>query len=155
KVNFDAGYVLVMGKGSKERLVPMHDHARDYLRQYLDFVRPNLLKRRPSRFLFVTNRGAPMTRQGFWKLLRRRVRRAGITKNISPHTLRQSFATHLLERGADLRAVQAMLGHATIATTQIYTHVEREHLKQVHTRFFPRKSRRTGGGKRLPVQGRR
>jgi integrase/recombinase XerD len=150
-INLAVGYVLVTGKGSKERVVPMHDQARDAVRYYLDEVRPRLLKQRTSRFLFVTTRGTPMTRQAFWKLLRRRVRRAGITKSISPHMLRHSFATHLLEGGADLRSVQAMLGHATIATTQIYTHVERERLKQVHDRFFPRKQRRARMGKRFDV----
>jgi integrase/recombinase XerD len=147
KINLDVGYVLVTGKGSKERFVPMNDQARSAVRHYLDEVRPRLLKQRLSRFLFVTSRGTPMTRQAFWKLLRRRVRRAGITKSISPHMLRHSFATHLLEGGADLRSVQAMLGHATIATTQIYTHVERERLKQVHDRFFPRKRCRAGVNK--------
>jgi integrase/recombinase XerD len=152
KINLDVGYLLVTGKGSKERVVPMNDQARNAVRHYLEEVRPRLLKQRTSRFLFVTRRGAPMTRQAFWKLLRRRVRRAGITKSISPHMLRHSFATHLLEGGADLRSVQAMLGHATIATTQVYTHVERERLKQVHDRFFPRKRRRAGISTRSHVE---
>ena len=155
KLNLDVGYLLVTGKGSKERVVPMNDQARDAVRHYLDEVRPRLLKQRTSRFLFVTTRGVPMTRQGFWKLLRRRARRAGITKSISPHMLRHSFATHLLEGGADLRSVQAMLGHATIATTQIYTHVERERLKQVHDRFFPRKRRHGVTGNSSEVGSRR
>ena len=154
-LNLDVGYLLVTGKGSKERVVPMNDQARDALCHYLDEVRPRLLKQRTSRFLFVTTRGVPMTRQGFWKLLRRRARRAGITKSISPHMLRHSFATHLLEGGADLRSVQVMLGHSTIATTQIYTHVERERLKQVHDRFFPRKRRRGVTGKSSVVGSRR
>lgn len=154
KINLDVGYVLVTGKGSKERFVPMNDQARSAVQQYLEEVRPRLLKQRVSRYLFVTSRGTAMTRQAFWKLLRRRVRRAGITRSISPHMLRHSFATHLLEGGADLRSVQAMLGHATIATTQIYTHVERERLKQVHDRFFPRKRRRTGVNKRSDVGSR-
>jgi integrase/recombinase XerD len=152
KINLDVGYVLVTGKGSKERVVPMNDEARRAVQQYLDEVRPRLLKQRVSRFLFVTSRGTAMTRQAFWKLLHRRVRRAGITKSISPHMLRHTFATHLLEGGADLRSVQAMLGHATIATTQIYTHVERERLKQVHDRFFPRKRRRARVNKRSDVE---
>ena len=147
KINLEVGYLFVTGKGSKERVVPMNDQAREAVRYYLHEVRPRLLKQRTSRFLFVTTRGTSMTRQAFWKLLRRRVRRAGITKVISPHMLRHSFATHLLEGGADLRSVQAMLGHATIATTQIYTHVERERLKHVHDRFFPRKHRRGRVGK--------
>jgi len=140
QVNLDVGYLRVTGKGSKQRLVPMGELARQLLRQYLESVRPLLLKQRASRYLFVSRRGKPITRQAFWKILRRRARRAGITRNLSPHMLRHSFATHLLEGGADLRSVQALLGHANIATTQIYTHVERERLKEIHTKFFPRRS---------------
>jgi integrase/recombinase XerD len=138
QVNLDVGYLRVTGKGSKQRLVPMGEVARSLLQAYMDEVRPQLLKRRLSRFVFVTRRGGPMTRQAFWKSLRQRAQRAGITKPISPHVLRHSFATHLLEGGADLRSVQTMLGHADIATTQIYTHVERKRLKEVHARFHPR-----------------
>lgn len=140
-LNGDVGYLKVTGKGDKQRMVPMGEVARRVLTQYLEEARPLLLKRRTSRFIFVTRRGGGLTRQAFWKLLRRRAGRAGITRAISPHVLRHSFATHLLEGGADLRSVQAMLGHSTIATTQIYTHVERTRLKQVHDRYFPRTRR--------------
>jgi len=116
----------------------MGEIATARLRDYLMRTRPLLLKRRSSRYMFVTRRGTPMTRQGFWKLLRARAARVGLAPLPSPHMLRHSFATHLLERGADLRSVQAMLGHTDIATTQIYTHVERARLKKVHTACFPR-----------------
>jgi len=144
QVNFEVGYLQVTGKGSKQRLVPMGEQARRLLQQYVEQVRLSLLKQRLSRFVFITRRGGPLTRQGFWKALRRRAQRAGIAKKISPHVLRHSFATHLLEGGADLRSVQTMLGHANIATTQIYTHVERERLKEIHTTYFPRQGRRKG-----------
>jgi integrase/recombinase XerD len=140
-VNLGVGYVLATGKGAKQRVVPIGDMARMKLVEYLDLARPALMRSRRCPNLFVTRRGQKMTRQGFWKLLRMRARLAGITQSISPHMLRHSFATHLLDRGADLRAVQAMLGHASISTTEIYTHVERERLKRVHTALFPRKRR--------------
>ena len=142
QVDLNASCLRVMGKGAKERVVPMGQQARDLLSDYLVQVRPVLLKGRPSRALFVSRRAQALTRQACWKLLRLRAQRAGITKAISPHMLRHSFATHLLEGGADLRAVQTMLGHADIATTQIYTHVERSRLKQVHRRYFPRQTSR-------------
>jgi integrase/recombinase XerD len=138
-VNLEVGYLRVTGKGAKQRLVPMGERARNLLRQYVEEARPGLLRTRTSRYMFVSRRGGPLTRQAFWKLLRYRARRAGITQIISPHMLRHSFATHLLEGGADLRSVQVMLGHANIATTQIYTHIERGRLKRVHDRYFPRK----------------
>ena len=141
-MNLEVGYLRVTGKGSKQRVVPMGEPARRLLHQYVERVRPQLLKRRLSRFLFVSRRGKLLTRQAFWKALRLRGQRAGLTKPISPHMLRHSFATHLLGGGADLRSVQTMRGHADIATTQIYTHVERERLKEVHTTFFPRQARR-------------
>ncbi len=124
-VNLDVGYLRVTGKGAKQRLVPVGERARQLLQQYVEEARPRLLKKRVSRYVFVSRRGGPLTRQAFWKLLRRRAQRAGIRQVISPHMLRHSFATHLLEGGADLRSVQVMLGHANIATTQIYTHIER------------------------------
>jgi integrase/recombinase XerD len=138
QVDLNASCVRVMGKGAKERVVPMGQQARDLLADYVAHVRPVLLKGRPSRALFVSRRARALTRQACWKLLRQRAQRAGIAKPISPHMLRHSFATHLLEGGADLRVVQTMLGHADIATTQIYTHVERSRLKQVHRQYFPR-----------------
>ena len=145
RLNLDVGYVLVSGKGNKQRVVPMGDPARRKLERYLEEARLPLLMGRTSPSVFVTRRGGKFTRQGFWKLLRARARQAGITKPISPHMLRHSFATHLLDHGADLRSVQAMLGHADISTTQIYTHVERARLKQVHRDLFPRKARRAAG----------
>lgn len=148
QVNLAAGYVLTMGKGSRQRFVPMGDVARQKLQHYLAAARPSFLRRNASPYLFVTRRGGAMTRQGFWKILRGRARMAGITGALSPHVLRHSFATHLLERGADLRSVQAMLGHASISTTQIYTHVERGRLKRVHSELFPRKGRRASGARR-------
>lgn len=141
QVNLDVGYLRVTGKGAKQRLVPMGEGARQLLQQYMEEARPRFLKQRASRYVFVSRRGGPLTRQAFWKLLRRRAQRAGITQVISPHMLRHSFATHLLEGGADLRSVQIMLGHANIATTQIYTHVERKRLKRVHDTYFPRVGR--------------
>jgi integrase/recombinase XerD len=139
EVRFDAGYVLVTGKGKKQRVVPIGERALQALRGYADGARAELVRtaHAPSA-LFLTSRGRPMTRQGFWKLLRRHARAAGITKPFSPHTLRHSFATHLVERGADLRAVQAMLGHADISTTQVYTHLSRAHLRRLYERFHPR-----------------
>lgn len=137
-VNLDAAFVRVFGKGSRERVVPMGSFAREKIEFYLKYGRPYLLKGRSSDFLFVAREDKPMTRQGFWKLLNRYASKAGIVKNISPHTLRHSFATHLLEGGADLRVVQVMLGHSDISTTQIYTHITRDHLKNIHGKFHPR-----------------
>jgi integrase/recombinase XerD len=141
QVDFAVGYVRAQGKGAKQRVVPMGEPARRKLTTYLELARPILLKQRHATGLFVSRLGRKLTRQGFWKILRARAVRAGILRPISPHMLRHSFATHLLAHGADLRSVQLMLGHARISTTQIYTHVERERLKQLHTRYFPRKSR--------------
>lgn len=137
-VNLTAGYVRVLGKGSKERLVPYGDAARERLDHYLTRSRPLLLKGRTSPFLFVTNRGTAMTRLRFWQIIQEVCLRQGITKEISPHSLRHSFATHLVENGADLRSVQMMLGHADISTTQIYTHVDGSRLKAAHKKFHPR-----------------
>ena len=134
----DMGVVRVMGKGSKERLVPVGEEALAWLRRYLAEGRTQILAGKQSDSLFVTARGASMTRQAFWHLIRRHAARAGIRKGISPHTLRHAFATHLLNHGADLRVVQMLLGHADISTTQIYTHVARERLKQLHAKHHPR-----------------
>jgi integrase/recombinase XerD len=138
QIDVNLGCVRVVGKGAKERVVPIGQTASKMLVDYLERVRPTLLKGRSTRVLFISRRGRGLTRQAFWKLLVQRARRAGISKPISPHMLRHSFATHLLEGGADLRVVQSMLGHADIATTQIYTHVEGSRLKHIHRRYFPR-----------------
>jgi integrase/recombinase XerD len=130
--------VRVFGKGSKERLVPIGRSAIGAIATYLREQRPKLEKGSGKGVLFLNARGEPLSRMGAWKILRRYVERAGITKAVSPHTLRHSFATHLLEGGADLRAVQEMLGHADISTTQIYTHVDRDYLRKVHKQFHPR-----------------
>ena len=134
----DQQLVRVFGKGSKERLVPIGRSAVGALAIYVRELRPRLEQGEGKGVLFLNARGLPLTRMGAWKILRRYVDRAGITKHVSPHTLRHSFATHLLEGGADLRAVQEMLGHVDISTTQIYTHVDREYLRKVHRQFHPR-----------------
>ncbi|MEM8606509.1 MAG: site-specific tyrosine recombinase XerD [Myxococcota bacterium] len=136
-VNLREGFVSALGKGNKRRIVPVGDHARDALATYLADVRPRWAKP-SSRACFVTARGKSMTRQSFWALVRKYARAAGIDKGISPHKLRHSFATHLLAGGADLRAVQTMLGHADISTTQIYTHVSGDQLRKMHERYHPR-----------------
>jgi integrase/recombinase XerD len=138
QVSQDMGVVRVVGKGSKERLVPLGEEALVWIRRYVREARPRLLRGRSSDDLFVTARGAAMTRQMFWTLLRRHCTRAGLRKSVSPHTLRHAFATHLLNHGADLRVVQLLLGHSDISTTQIYTHVARERLKQLHAKHHPR-----------------
>jgi integrase/recombinase XerD len=137
-VNFDAGYLMAFGKGRKERLVPVGESALAALRAYLETARGVFSGARALDALFLTHLGRAMTRQGFWKLLGRYAVVAAIRKRISPHKLRHSFATHPVERGADLRAVQAMLGHADIGTTEIYTHLSRGHLRALYDRFFPR-----------------
>ena len=137
-VSLDMGVVKVMGKGAKERLVPMGEVASDWIERYLLKARPRLLGRHHSDTLFVTRRGGGMTRQMFWHLIKTYAVRAGVSARLSPHTLRHAFATHLLNHGADLRVVQILLGHADISTTQIYTHVARERLKQLHARHHPR-----------------
>lgn len=138
QISLDMGVVRVMGKGSKERLVPLGEEALDWLRRYLDESRPALLQQQQSNTMFVTARGEGMTRQMFWYLIKRHARHGGLNKPLSPHTLRHAFATHLLNHGADLRVVQMLLGHADISTTQIYTHVARERLKQLHAAHHPR-----------------
>jgi len=138
QVSMDMGVVRVMGKGSKERLVPLGEEALDWLRRYLADGRKELLGEQTCDALFVTARGEGMTRQMFWYLIKKHARDGGLNKPLSPHTLRHAFATHLLNHGADLRVVQMLLGHADISTTQIYTHVARERLKQLHAQHHPR-----------------
>jgi len=138
-INLERGYLVVIGKGSKERAVPIGETASAALSRYLSTGRSALLKGSDTDTLFISSRRRGMTRQMFWKRIKHYTGTAGIGKNISPHTLRHSFATHLLDNGADLRAVQAMLGHSDIATTQIYTQVSRERLKKVHEKYHPRR----------------
>jgi len=138
EVNFQGNYVIVKGKGSKVRAVPFGNYARKKLNAFMTDARPRLLKGRTTPYIFTNRSGKPLSRQGFWKLIRRYALVAGIDKRVTPHTLRHSFATHLLEGGADLRSVQTMLGHADISTTQIYTHVDGARLKKVHQQFHPR-----------------
>jgi integrase/recombinase XerD len=138
QLDLAAGFVTVLGKGGKERVVPLGRQARTALEQYLARERPRLLRGRPSPFVFLGPRGRPLTRQAVWKLVRRRARAAGVGKKVSPHTLRHTFATHLLGGGADLRIVQTLLGHADIGTTQVYTHVAPARLREVHRRHHPR-----------------
>lgn len=138
QVSQDMGVVRIVGKGAKERLVPLGEEALNWIKRYLNEGRPRILNKRAADAMFVTSRGAAMTRQAFWHLLKRYALLAGLTKPISPHTLRHAFATHLLNHGADLRVVQLLLGHSDISTTQIYTHVARERLKQLHAKHHPR-----------------
>ena len=138
EVDLQVGVVRVVGKGNKERLVPLGERALDALEGYLKEARRGLLGNRASGFMFVTARGGPMSRQAFWQLIKRYSRKAGLSTEPSPHTLRHAFATHLLNHGADLRSVQMLLGHADLSTTQIYTHVARERLKRLHSAHHPR-----------------
>lgn len=138
RVDLEVGCVTVMGKGSKERVVPLGIPASKAVIHYMDMARPLLLGHRRSEALFVTRRGMPMTRQAFWKIIKKVARSAGIRKDISPHTLRHSFATHLVQNDADLRAVQIMLGHSDISTTEIYTHIAQQRLKHLHASCHPR-----------------
>jgi len=137
-LNRDLGVLRATGKGKKQRMIPVGKAALAAVRAYLETGRPAILKGRPSRYLFVTARGGPMTRQAFWKLMRGHGRKAGVFHHLSPHVIRHSFATHLLEGGADLRSVQTMLGHADISTTQIYTHVLRSRLRKTVDEHHPR-----------------
>ncbi len=144
-VDFDRGVVICTGKGRKERMVPIGESARQHLLSYLAEGRPQIMRSRNQRArrggtsaLFITSQGGAMTRQGFWKLVKRYAQQAGIEKPISPHKLRHSFATHMLAGGADLRTVQALLGHVDIGTTQIYTRVHRERLREIYDRYHPR-----------------
>lgn len=137
-INDDAGFVRAVGKGSKERIIPLGKKAREALQKYLLRSRPQLLKGRTDDVLFLSRLGKKISRQGLWALIKFYAHKANIKKTIKPHTLRHTFATHLLEHGADLRSVQEMLGHADISTTQIYTHVDKERLRSVHKQFHPR-----------------
>jgi integrase/recombinase XerD len=137
-VNLEMGYLRCIGKGSKERIVPIGSVAIHYLKNYIEKSRKEILNGKELSILFLNSQGKSLTRQGFWKIIKKYSKRAGIDKTITPHTLRHSFATHLLENGADLRAVQEMLGHADISTTQIYTHITRNKIKEVYDKTHPR-----------------
>ncbi len=137
-LQLDVGYLVAFGKRSKQRIVPIGEVAIEALQAYLKLARPPMSREKSNPEVFLNRSGEGLTRQGFWKIIKRRARQAGINKNITPHTLRHSFATHLLDNGADLRSVQTMLGHADISTTQIYTHVTRERLKKIHGVHHPR-----------------
>jgi integrase/recombinase XerD len=138
QISFRQGVVRIIGKGNKERLVPVGEEAMSWMEAYMIQARKKLLGERQCDYLFVTNRGDGMTRQAFWHIIKRHAKKAGISKVLSPHTLRHAFATHLLNHGADLRVVQLLLGHADLSTTQIYTHIARERLKELHSKFHPR-----------------
>jgi len=137
-INLELGFIKCKGKGSKERLVPLGKIAEGFIKKYIDEARPKLLAKKVSQYLFLAQGGRRLSRQSIWKMIKKVVRFAGIRKKASPHTLRHSFATHLLERGADLRSVQEMLGHSSITTTQIYTHINQTRLKEIHGKFHPR-----------------
>ena len=138
-INLELGFISCFGKGNKERVIPLGENALEFIQEYIETTRPLLLKGKlREKTLFLNNRGNSMSRQGFFKILKNYGRQAGIKKEFSPHTLRHSFATHLLENGADLRSVQEMLGHADIGTTQIYTHLTVKHIKKVYDETHPR-----------------
>ena len=137
-INWQVGYLVTMGKGGKERIVPVGKTAYDQVRRYIDTARPLLLKGRENDSLFLNRSGKGFSRQGFWKIVKKYAAKVNLAKKVHPHSFRHSFASHLLEGGADLRSVQIMLGHADISTTQIYTHVTRERLKEVHRKYHPR-----------------
>ncbi|MGH1426518.1 MAG: site-specific tyrosine recombinase XerD [Arenicella sp.] len=138
EVNLTVGVLRIVGKGSKERLVPIGEQASDWIERYLSLSRSSLIKEKVSDAVFVTNRGAAMTRQAFWYLIKKHALVAGIQTDLSPHTLRHAFATHLLNHGADLRSIQMLLGHSDLSTTQIYTHVARQRLQSMHAQHHPR-----------------
>jgi integrase/recombinase XerD len=137
-INWQVGYLIAMGKGSKERIVPIGKAAYDCTRLYIDQARPQLMQGKSTDVLFLNRFGGKFTRQGLWKTVVRYAKKAGLQKKVHPHTFRHSFASHLLEGGADLRTVQVMLGHADISTTQIYTHITRDRLKEIHQKYHPR-----------------
>ncbi len=137
-LHMDMGFVRCLGKGQKERIIPVGSKAKEALEKYLLKARPKFIKKGESASLFLTRLGKPMSRQSFWMVIKHYVKAAKIKKRVTPHTLRHSFATHLLQNGADLRIVQELLGHANISTTQIYTHINKERLKQIHQKFHPR-----------------
>ncbi len=138
QVNLNQGVLRIVGKGDRERLIPLGDEAQDWLKEFIDGPRVEILLERQSEYLFPTRRGDHMTRQAFWHIIKRYAKKAGVRKKLSPHTVRHAFATHLLNNGADLRVVQLLLGHSDVSTTQIYTHVARERLKDMHARHHPR-----------------
>ena len=138
QINLNQGVLRIVGKGDRERLIPMGDEAQDWLREFIAGPRAEILLERQTEYLFPTRRGDRMTRQAFWHIIKRYAKKAGIQKKLSPHTLRHAFATHLLNNGADLRVVQLLLGHSDVSTTQIYTHVARERMKELHGRHHPR-----------------
>lgn len=137
-MNMDVGFVRCRGKGDKERIVPVGGKAKEAIARYKEKVRPKLSVKKQDNHLFLSRLGRKISRQTFWKMIKKYAKLARIKKDITPHTLRHSFATHLLERGADLRVVQEMLGHSDISTTQLYTHINRERLKSIHKQFHPR-----------------
>ena len=138
QISFRQGVVRIIGKGNKERLVPVGEEAMSWLENYMGQPRKTIIGERQCDYLFVTHRADGMTRQAFWHIIKRHAKKAGINKELSPHTLRHAFATHLLNHGADLRVVQLLLGHADLSTTQIYTHIARERLKELHSKYHPR-----------------
>jgi len=138
QVNLNQGVLRIVGKGDRERLIPLGDEAQDWLKEFIDGPRVEILLERQSEYLFPTRRGDRMTRQAFWHIIKRYAKKAGVRKKLSPHTVRHAFATHLLNNGADLRVVQLLLGHSDVSTTQIYTHVARERMKDMHAQHHPR-----------------
>jgi integrase/recombinase XerD len=138
EINLNQGVIRIIGKGNRERIVPVHDAALGALKEFAEGPRAQILSGRQTDYVFPTRRGSCMTRQAFWQVIKRYARTAGIAKKLSPHTLRHAFATHLLNHGANLLVVQRLLGHSSVSTTQIYTHVARESLKDMHARHHPR-----------------
>jgi integrase/recombinase XerD len=138
QINLNQGVLRIIGKGDRERLIPLGDEAQDWVKEFVEGPRIEILLERQTEYLFPTRRGDRMTRQAFWHIIKRYAKKAGVKKKLSPHTVRHAFATHLLNNGADLRVVQLLLGHSDVSTTQIYTHVARERMKELHSRHHPR-----------------